>query len=37
MEYKVKNYERLLGAAGFSDDMLKNHFKLYGGYVANMN
>lgn len=37
MEYKVKNYEHVLGAAGFSDDLLKNHFKLYGGYVTNMN
>jgi Fe-Mn family superoxide dismutase len=35
--YKEKNYEHLLGTAGFSDDLLKNHFKLYGGYVANMN
>ncbi len=35
--YKEKNYEQLLGTEGFSDDLLKNHFKLYGGYVANMN
>jgi len=35
--YKEKNYEHLLGTDGFSDELLKNHFKLYGGYVANMN
>ncbi len=35
--YTVKNYEHLLGTKGFSDDLLKNHFKLYEGYVANMN
>ncbi len=35
--YTVKNYEHLLGVEGFSDNLLKNHFKLYEGYVANMN
>lgn len=35
--YKEKNYEHLLGTTGFSDELLKNHFKLYGGYVTNMN
>jgi Fe-Mn family superoxide dismutase len=35
--YKVKNYEHLLGMDGFSDELLKNHFKLYEGYVKNMN
>ncbi len=35
--YKEKNYERLFGIEGFSDDLLKNHFKLYGGYVTNVN
>jgi len=35
--YTVKNYEHLIGMKGFSDDLLKNHFKLYEGYVANMN
>jgi len=37
MEYSAKNFESLLGTAGFSDDLLKNHFKLYEGYVANTN
>jgi len=35
--YTAKNYEHLLGMEGFSDDLLKNHFKLYEGYVTNMN
>ncbi len=35
--YENKNYEHLLGIDGFSDELLKNHFKLYEGYVANVN
>jgi superoxide dismutase, Fe-Mn family len=37
MAYEAKNYEKLLGTAGFSDTLLKNHFTLYNGYVANTN
>lgn len=37
MKYEVKNYEHLLGTEGFSDELLKNHFKLYEGYVTNFN
>ncbi len=37
MSYEVKNFENLLGLAGFSDQMLKNHFALYQGYVNNFN
>lgn len=37
MLYEAKNYESLLGTAGFSDQLLKNHFTLYQGYVANFN
>lgn len=37
MTYTEKNFEHLLGTAGFSDQLLKNHFKLYSGYVANTN
>ena len=37
MKYKTKNYEHLLGLAGFSDQLMKNHFTLYSGYVANFN
>lgn len=37
MPYEQKDYDRLLGTAGFSDQLLKNHFTLYGGYVTNVN
>src|SRR3989338_2929129 len=37
MAYSEQNFEHLLGTAGFSDQLLKNHFKLYAGYVANTN
>src|SRR5512140_3311106 len=37
MAYEPKNYDRLLGTAGFSDQLLKNHFTLYQGYVTNTN
>ncbi|HNV85555.1 MAG TPA: Fe-Mn family superoxide dismutase [Candidatus Omnitrophota bacterium] len=37
MAYQAKNYESLLGLTGFSDALLKNHFTLYQGYVANTN
>jgi len=35
--YENKNYEHLLGTNGFSDELLKNHFKLYEGYITNVN
>lgn len=35
--YTEQNYEHLLGTAGFSEQLLKNHFKLYSGYVKNTN
>lgn len=35
--YEAKKYEHLLGLEGFSDELLKNHFTLYEGYVANVN
>lgn len=35
--YEAKNFEHLLGTPGFSDTLLKNHFTLYQGYVANVN
>ncbi len=35
--YQAKNYENLIGMEGFSEELLKNHFKLYEGYVANVN
>lgn len=37
MAYEAKNYDVLLGMNGFSDTLLKNHFKLYQGYVTNVN
>lgn len=35
--YQPKNYDLLLGTPGFSDQLLKNHFTLYQGYVTNTN
>lgn len=35
--YTAKNYDYLLGIEGMSDDLLKNHFTLYQGYVSNFN
>lgn len=35
--YEAKSYDHLLGAPGFSDQLLKNHFTLYQGYVKNVN
>lgn len=37
MSYTAKDYSNLLGMEGFSDNLLKNHFALYQGYVANTN
>lgn len=37
MTYTKKDYSKLLGAKGFSDKLLDNHFKLYQGYVDNTN
>jgi len=37
MDYKAKDYSRLLGMPGFSDELLKMHFQLYQGYVKNTN
>lgn len=35
--YTPKDYTHLLGLAGLSDALLKNHFTLYEGYVTNTN
>jgi len=35
--YEPKNFDHLLGTKGFSDQLLKNHFTLYQGYVTNTN
>lgn len=37
MPYEAKNFDHLIGTQGFSDTLLKNHFTLYQGYVANTN
>lgn len=37
MAYEAKNFDHLLGIEGFSEALLKNHFTLYQGYVANFN
>ncbi len=37
LPYEAKNFEHLFGTSGFSDDLLKNHFTLYQGYVSNTN
>src|SRR3989338_8113414 len=37
MNYAPKNYDHLLGTPGFGDQLLKNHFTLYQGYVTNTN
>jgi len=37
MAYEQKNFEYLLGTEGFSDQLLRNHFTLYQGYVTNTN
>jgi Fe-Mn family superoxide dismutase len=35
--YQAKDYAKLLGMDGFSDNLLNNHFTLYQGYVNNTN
>ena len=37
MHYEPKNFDHLIGTLGFSDQLLKNHFTLYQGYVMNTN
>ncbi len=37
MAYTAKEYSKLIGMAGFSETLLKNHFTLYQGYVTNTN
>jgi Fe-Mn family superoxide dismutase len=34
-KFTAKDYSYLIGMKGFSDQLLKNHFKLYEGYVKN--
>lgn len=37
MVFEQRSFEHLLGVEGFSDQLLKNHFTLYQGYVTNFN
>ncbi|MBI4016015.1 MAG: superoxide dismutase [Candidatus Aenigmarchaeota archaeon] len=37
MAFVAQNFDMLLGTAGFSETLLKNHFTLYQGYVTNSN
>lgn len=37
MAYTAKDYASLVGMAGFSETLIKNHFTLYQGYVTNTN
>lgn len=37
MPYAIKKFDQLIGLAGFSDQLLRNHFTLYEGYVNNVN
>jgi len=37
LAYEAKNFESLLGTKGLGDQLLKNHFTLYQGYVTNTN
>lgn len=35
--HKPRSFERLLGRTKFSDDLLRDHFTLYQGYVKKLN
>lgn len=37
MPYVATDFGKLIGMKGFSETLLKNHFTLYQGYVANTN
>lgn len=37
MAYSAKDYSKLIGMKGLSEQLLKNHFTLYQGYVTNTN
>ena len=37
MTYTAKDYSNLIGMEGFSENLLRNHFTLYQGYVNNTN
>ena len=37
MVYEAQKFEHLIGIEGLSEKLLRNHFTLYEGYVANVN
>lgn len=37
MAHEPKNFDVLIGIPGLSEALLRNHFTLYQGYVANVN
>jgi superoxide dismutase, Fe-Mn family len=37
MNYEKKNFEYLSGLKGLSEELMKNHYSLYEGYVNNSN
>jgi len=37
MKFEAKDYTHLIGIKGLSEQLLKNHFILYNGYVTNTN
>ena len=37
MAYEAKDYSKLIGMQGFSENLLQTHFTLYQGYVKNTN
>jgi len=37
MAYEARDYSKLLGMEGFSDNLMNTHFTLYKGYVTNAN
>ena len=37
MFYEIKKFDHFFGMDGFSEQLLKNHFTLYEGYVKNFN
>jgi len=37
MKFEPKDFSHLIGMEGFSRKLLENHFKLYQGYVENVN
>jgi len=37
MKYRVRTFDHLKGLRDFSDQLMKNHYTLYQGYVRNTN